>query len=273
MTASYKEERQEKAKRIIINSMKRMWRRLPILVLFSMSLFSCSKEEKEIGRDEALAILKQIDRQINYTPLTNPPKSYILNEFLSTYTDDEKELKDVSINREIDQNNHYSFVRIKGKYLDNDYIHENWTYISNDKNVTCHYFSYIDKMIFNDRYRYETEKDVEGWGNVAKDDISEMQRLYARMAMNFYSDLYSNEIISGKYVSSSAGSLDATFESESYRYSCTFSDYRFVYGAKYQKENGNRYSASVLWDKCDISMPNLDFYPLRENKESATDGN
>ena len=88
-----------------------------VFLLFPLlaSLSSCQKEEKETTYDEALSMLKKIDREINYTPLTNIPKSYTLKETLSSYQDDDKLIQDVTIDREIDQNSHYSFVRIKGK--------------------------------------------------------------------------------------------------------------------------------------------------------------
>lgn len=239
--------------------------------IFLTSIFlltSCQKESHEINKERALAILKQIDREINYTPLVNAPKSYILYEELSSYEDGDKTVLNAKINREIDQNSHYSFVRIKGTYEGYDYVHENWTYISRDNNVTCNYYSYAEGgKIFNDRYRYESEKDVENWESVAKKDIEEMQRLYAQMAKNFYSYLYNEEnIINEKYSSNGNGYLNASFVSEKNEYSCVFENYMYISGSSKEKETDSFYSSSVSWNNCDISMPSLDFYPLRENK-------
>lgn len=235
--------------------------------LLPLLLVSCGNETMMISKERALAILKQIDREINYTPLVNPPTSYILSEELSSYVDGEKDLSDVKISREIDQNSHYSFVRIKGKYNDNDYVHENWTYISRDNNITCHYYSYIENgELFNDRYRFETEKDIDSWENVAKKDVEEMQRLYAQMATTFYAHLYNEEnIIKEEYSSSGDGYLIASFASEKNEYSCIFENFKYLSGMVYKKEENDFYSSSVSWNKCDISMPSLDFYPLREN--------
>lgn len=236
-----------------------------LCAIFSLS--SCGEVKKEITRSEALSILKQIDREINYTPLANAPKSYISEEKLSSYVDGEKKLKNVTINREIDQNSHYSFVRITGIYKNRNYIHENWTYISNSSNVTCHYYNYVEAAsIVNDRYRYETEKNIETWEDIAEADIEEMQRLYAQMAKTFYSYLYGDdEDFEGNYYSSKDGSIEASFSSSTTRYSCVFEDYYFRSGSREAKNGGDMYSSSVSWNRCDISMPSLDFYPLREN--------
>lgn len=248
--------------------MKRAFLVTNLLMSATLLLSSCGVDKKQITREEALSVLKQIDREINYTPLTSVPKSYILEEKLSEYSDGDKEIENVTILREIDQNSNYSFARIMGEYNNKTYLHENWTYISRDNNVTCHYYNYKKEngSIVNERYRYETEKNVDSWENVAKADIEEMQRLYARMAMTFYSYLYDeNEEFEGEYYSEKDGYLEATFSSSTCDYSCVFEDYYFRKGTKEKKNGGDLYSASVSWNKCDISMPSLDFYPLREN--------
>ena len=182
----------------ILSMKKSVFLLFPLLV----SLSSCQKEEKETTYDEALSMLKKIDREINYTPLTNIPKSYTLKETLSSYQDEDKLIQDVTIDREIDQNSHYSFVRIKGKYGAKLYFRENCTYVSHDKNVTCNYLNYEeDGKLINKRYREETKRNLKSWENFASKDIEEMQRLYAQMAKEFYVSITSmnEEITSGEY--------------------------------------------------------------------------
>lgn len=234
------------------------------LFLVSVSLFSCSKKENNIVFNDALAILKRIDRQINYTPITNIPHSYILKEQFSSYDDEDKKLSDVSIDREINQDDYYSFVRIVGKYNNQTYIKENWTYVTDKKNVACTYINYREngKLICK-RYRKESERSLENWTSFAQKDINEKQRLYAQMAKVFYNYLSSMEESKSDICSSSSeGSVKIEASDSKNKYSCEFQDYWFVSGKQENIEDNTLYGADVSWNKCDISLPNLDFYPL-----------
>ena len=234
------------------------------LIILGVSLSSCSKENNAVSFDDALAILKKIDRQINYTPITNIPHSYILKEELSSYTDEGKELKDVTIDREINQDDYYSFVRIKGTYNKNVYIRENWTYVTDKKNVACNYVNYQeDGKLISKRYREESERSLENWTSFAQNDITEKQRLYAQMAKKFYTYLSSMEgEINDICSSSSEGSVNVSASNSKEKYTCEFQDYWFVFGKQENLTDSTFYSATVSWNKCDISLPNLNFYPL-----------
>ncbi|HBM99900.1 MAG TPA: hypothetical protein DD384_01490, partial [Firmicutes bacterium] len=218
-----------------------MKKRLFLLIPSLLALSSCQKEEKETTYKEALSMLKKIDREINYTPLTNIPKSYTLKETVSSYQDEDKVIQDVTIDREIDQNSHYSFVRIKGKYGNKLYFHENWTYVNKDKNVTCNYLNYEeDGKLVNKRYREESKRNLKSWETFASKDIKEMQRLYAQMAKEFYVSISSmdGEIVSGEYYSDSVGSLKISVSNEKESYSCEFQNYWFTSGYSENKEKG-----------------------------------
>ncbi len=238
------------------------------LFLASISLCSCSNIEKSISFDDALSILKRIDRQINYTPITNIPHSYILNEKFSSYIDQDKELSDVTIDRELNQDDHYSYLKIKGIYENSPYIRESWTYVTDKKNVACNYINYKDNgKTFVKRYRQESEKSFENWDSFANEEIAEKQRLYARMAKTFFSYLSSLEgELSDTCSSFNEGSVKIKASNEEKSYSCEFSDYWFISGSEESKEDESFYSAKVSWNKCDISMPNLDYYPLIDEK-------
>ena len=238
-----------------------------LLIPILLSLSSCKEKEKEIAYSDALSMLKKIDREINYTPLTNIPKSYTLKETFSSYQDGERLIQDVTIDREIDQNNHYSFVRIKGKYGDKIYFRENWTYVSKENNVTCNYLNFEENgKLINKRYREETERNLESWEKFASSDMEEMQRLYAQMAKEFYVSISSMEgkINYGEYSSDSIGSLKIEVSNDQESYSCEFDNYWFRNGYRENKEKETFYGANVSWNRCDISIPNLDFYPLSE---------
>lgn len=244
-----------------------MKKALFLLFPILLSLSSCEKEEKVTTYSDALSMLKKIDREINYTPLTNIPKSYTLKETFSSYQDENRLIEDVTIDREIDQNSHYSFVRIKGRYGDKLYFRENWTYITKDNNVTCNYLNYEENgKLINKRYREETERNLESWEKFASSDMEEMQRLYAQMAKEFYVSISSmeNDITYGEYSSDSVGSLKMTVSNDKEAYSCEFQNYWFTSGYQENKEKETFYGANVSWNRCDISMPNLDFYPLSE---------
>lgn len=239
-----------------------------LLFLMSTALASCSNSNEKISFNEALAILKKIDRQINYTPITNIPTSYILKEEISSYLDDDKEIKNVTIDREINQDDHYSYFRIKGTYKEKPYVHENWTYVTDKKNVACNYINYKEneKTIVK-RYRQESERSLENWDSFAQNDVSEMQRLYARMAKEFYTYLSSMEgEIEDVCSSFNDSSVKIEASNEKMKYACEFSDNWFTSGRQEDIENGAFYGATVSWNKCDISMPNLDYYTLIDEK-------
>ncbi len=238
-----------------------------VTLLGCLAFSSCSNSKKEITYTEALSILKKIDMEINYTPVTNIPKSYILSEKTNSYKDGNKIIENAVIDREIDQNNHYSFLRIKGTYEGRDYIHENWTYVARKNNVSCDYYNFVENgKISNTRYRQESEQSYESWDSVAKSDIVEMQRLYARMAKEYYihfSELEENAEKS-EFYSDAVGSLYAYISSDTETYSCEFDNYWFKSGTHKNFSEDTYYEASVSWNKCEISAPNLDFYPLLE---------
>ncbi len=212
-------------------------------------------------------MLKKIDMEINYTPVTNIPKSYILGEETNSYNDGDREIENASVDREIDQNNHYSFLRVKGTYQGKPYIHENWTYVARKSNVSCDYYNFIeDGKLVNKRYRQETEQSFESWDKVAESDIEEMQRLYARMAKDYYTKLLEmeNDVNEGEYRSDAAGSLYVYASNDENVYSCEFESYWFKSGYHLNRLENTYYKASVSWNKCEISAPNLDYYPLLE---------
>ncbi len=239
------------------------------LFLISTSLGSCSNSSGSISFNDALSILKKIDREINYTPITNIPRSYILKEESSSYVDLEKEIINAKIDRQLNQDDHYSFFRIKGTYNSRTYIHENWTYVADGKNVTCNYLNYVDNgEIIVKRYREESKKSLEDWDSFAQNDVNEKQRLYARMAKEFYTNFSSmEEEIEDDCSSNNENSVKIEASNKKVRYTCEFSDNWFVSGSHENKENGTFYSAYVSWNKCDISMPNLDYYPLIVSEE------
>lgn len=234
--------------------------------LLASLLGACSASANRIDREQAVAELKKIDLEINYTPLVEVPSSYVLSETISQYDDGGYAIENAEISRHIDQRNRYSFARIEGKHEGRPYVHESWTYVSLKHNITCHYYNaVIDGLTRNERFRYETEKDDESWDAVAEEEIAEKNRLYSQMA-KLYSTFLSgmDNIQEESYFSSESGSLDFYASNEEATYSGTFRNYWFQKGFQENKTDGTYYSASVYWNQCDISMPNLDFYPLRE---------
>lgn len=239
---------------------------LPLLgiVLF---LSACSTSSSpEVSRDAALSLLKRFDLEINYTPSRIPPVRYALQEKMSTYVEDDAyTIEDVQIDRELDRENHYCYAKIQGMKEGHPYIHESWTYISIDKNITCHYWNgYENGKWIKERYRLEVKKSEESWENTASEEIKEMNRLYGQMALTFYQYLLDmKDETNGEYHSNDGTSLTFVSEDDSYRYEGEFQNNLYQSGARINKETGMYYQSKVSWNHCDISMPSLDYFPLR----------
>ena len=76
------------------------------LVSFSLLaslLGACSASANRIDREQAVAELKKIDLEINYTPLVEVPSSYVLSETISQYDDGGYAIENAEISRHIDQ--------------------------------------------------------------------------------------------------------------------------------------------------------------------------
>ena len=254
--------------------MKAMKTKFFSMFLFSiLALSACSSTSSAlVSRDTALSLLKRFDLEINYTPSRLPPTRYALQEKLSAYQeDDSTTILEAQIDRELDRVNHYSYAKIQGLKENHPYVHESWTYISTDKNITCHYWNgFQDGVWKKERYRLEVKKDEEDWEKTAAEEIHEMNRLYGQMAQTFYQYLADmEEEKQGDYRSDNGMSLTFVTENDTVRYEGNFRDNLYQSGGLWNKKDGTYYQSSVSWNHCDISMPNLDFFPLRETQNAS----